>query len=72
MKSKKIVFSQFDIDRLQETLNKELKKRAEKDNVTIEEKMKREGKSATIVVPVMLNSHFNTVNIDYMELDRQY
>ena len=70
--NKKIVLSQFDIDRLQKALNKELKKRADEDNVSIEEKIVQEGRSATIIADVNVYTSFNTVSIDYMGLERKY
>jgi hypothetical protein len=66
--NKKIVLSQFDIDRLQKALNKELKKRADKDNVSIEEKIVQEGRYATIIVDVNVYASSNTVSIDYTGL----
>jgi hypothetical protein len=70
--NKKIVLSQFDIDRLQKALNKELKKRADEDNVSIQEKIVQEGRSATIIADVNVYASFNTVSIDYMGLERKY
>ena len=70
--NKKIVLSQFDIDRLQKALNKELKKRADEDNVSIQEKIVQEGRSATIIADVNVYESFNTVSIDYMGLERKY
>jgi len=70
--NKKIVLSQFDIDRLQKALNKELKKRADEDNVSIQEKIVQEGRSATIIADVNVYTSFNTVSIDYMGLERKY
>lgn len=70
--NKKIVLSQFDIDRLQKALNKELKKRADEDNVSIQEKIVQEGRSATIIADVNVYAPFNTVSIDYMGLERKY
>jgi len=61
--NKKIVLSQFDIDRLQKALNKELKKRADEDNVSIQEKIVQEGRSATIIADVNVYASFNTVSI---------
>ena len=66
--NKKIVLSQFDIDRLQKALNKELKKRADEDNVSIEEKIVQEGRSATIIADVKVCASSNTVSIDYTGL----
>ena len=70
--NKKIVLSQFDIDRLQKALNKELKKRADEDNVSIEEKIVQEGRSATIIADVNVYASPSTVSIDYTGLERKY
>jgi len=47
-----MIVSQYDIDRLQKALDKELKKRAELSGELLETVIVKQGRSATICVPM--------------------
>lgn len=58
-----MIVSQYDIDRLQEALDKELAQRARMQNELLETVIVKEGRSATICVPMEIFKRSENSNL---------